>query len=119
MELCCACHELNNTCDKLSDLQRQLLEYRLERELQSDYICANDRLKYFVLYSSKQRKCCNPFSNHKKSYTFLRKMREVSLDDVRAFENTVKLIPGEKICHSCFKQIQGKAQVLSKFKKNL
>lgn len=74
------------------------------KEIEDKSICDYHYKRYISFYSSKEYKCCDPYSKHNKSV-------QSSLTDITLeFSKKVKkicnlsIVPGKKICSNCKKQ---------------
>lgn len=70
-------------------------------------ICHHHEQKLLVQFAHLQKKCCDPFSMHKR--TVKSSLREITLDSVKSFKSLgIDVIPGKKLCPSCRFQLSSK-----------
>lgn len=107
------CSKICRTIADLSQTERELLEWRSVSILVStSVICDYHHKHYLQYYENKQTLCCHTFSSYK--VRVQSRLVEISLEfakQVLKKLNGLKIIPGKKMCSSCFDKIKTNLQV--------
>ena len=93
--------------EKLSAAEVECLQYRsgIQRFEEKSLVCFHHYTHFVKKYPSWFKVCCDPFQKHSRHVRST--LREISLEDVKRFENFSDLIPGKKLCFRCFKELEG------------
>ena len=93
--------------EKLSAAEVECLQYRsgIQRFEEKSLVCFHHYTQFVKKYPSWFKVCCDPFQKHSRHVRST--LREISLEDVKRFENFSDLIPGKKLCFRCFKELEG------------
>lgn len=104
------CHLTSYTDKKnLYDLQsfsvedNLILKYRVNNyhKIANGKICEHHKCIWLTYYSSRSRKCCDPFKNHTSNITAGLRILKLELCESALKNLLLKLKPGDKVCKRC------------------
>lgn len=125
LSVCVVGQSLNEECDiilnSLTSNDISLLCLRLPGlgNIEKGNICDHHSRRFLKYFSTYEQKCVDPFNKHTRSVKT--NLRIIDLQLVQDFKraNDTSLIPGQKVCTNCFKEIKNKIEVYEKKNKVL
>lgn len=96
--------------ETLSKEDLKLLKFRINDfySICNGTICDHHRYVHLNYFSNLKYKCCDPFAKHNKNVTSYLRILPLEMCEAALNSILLKLVPGDKICKSCFESVQEK-----------
>lgn len=95
-------HEVCSTFIVLSKELTETQRLQIRALTDGDFLCEYHFQKQINLFHAKQNKCCDPLLRHKRVINA--PLRNVTYDFYNQVKHGLSIIPGQKVCRSCFEK---------------